>query len=92
MSSLTTALSSSSTIPGARASPRVVVRQPPKGLVEPVRGFGKVWREGTGARVRERLGWATATEKGATGLTSDSSAAKCTGAAQSIKSGCSTEP
>jgi hypothetical protein len=40
---------------------------PPRGLLEPVRGFGKVWREGTGARVRERLGWATATEKGGEG-------------------------
>ena len=37
---------------------------PPPGLFEPQRGFGKVWREGTGARVRERLGWATATRKG----------------------------
>jgi hypothetical protein len=34
----------------------------PTGLFTPVRGFGKVWREGTGARVRERLGWATAPE------------------------------
>ena len=32
---------------------------PPPGLYTPARGFGKVWREGTGARVRERLGWAT---------------------------------
>lgn len=40
---------------------------PPPGLYEPVRGFGKVWREGTGARVRERLGWATAQEKGGAG-------------------------
>lgn len=40
---------------------------PPQGLLEPIRGFGKVWREGTGARVRERLGWATAPEKGADG-------------------------
>jgi hypothetical protein len=36
--------------------------QAPAGLYAPVRGFGKVWREGTGARVRERLGWATAPE------------------------------
>ncbi len=36
--------------------------QAPQGLYTPVRGFGKVWREGTGARVRERLGWATAPE------------------------------
>ncbi|MEP6776162.1 MAG: hypothetical protein ABJA50_11260 [Chloroflexota bacterium] len=40
---------------------------PPPGLFEPQRGFGKVWREGTGARVRDRLGWATATEKGGDG-------------------------
>lgn len=40
---------------------------PPRGLYEPMRGFGKVWREGTGARVRERLGWATALEKGGDG-------------------------
>jgi hypothetical protein len=35
---------------------------PPAGLYAPQRGFGRVWREGTGARVRERLGWATAPE------------------------------
>jgi hypothetical protein len=40
---------------------------PPRGLYEPVRGFGKVWREGTGARVRERLGWATGPETGGNG-------------------------
>lgn len=40
---------------------------PPKGLFEPIRGFGKVWREGTGARVRERLGWAKAPETGGNG-------------------------
>lgn len=40
---------------------------PPSGLYEPVRGFGKVWREGTGARVRERLGWASGPEKGGEG-------------------------
>jgi hypothetical protein len=32
----------------------------PSGLFQPVRGFGKVWREQTG--VRDRLGWATAAE------------------------------
>jgi hypothetical protein len=32
---------------------------PPKGLFEPNRGFWKVWRDATGAKVRERLGWAT---------------------------------
>ena len=40
---------------------------PPPGLFEPVRGFGKVWFEGTGARVRERLGWATDQEAGGAG-------------------------
>ncbi|HKP53268.1 MAG TPA: hypothetical protein VJ183_11525 [Chloroflexia bacterium] len=35
---------------------------PPSGLYVPKRGLGKLWREGTGARVRERLGWATAPE------------------------------
>jgi hypothetical protein len=34
----------------------------PAGLYAPKRGFGKLWREGTGAKVRERLGWATAPE------------------------------
>ena len=41
-----------------------VTPSPPPGLFAPARGFGKVWREGTGARVRERLGWATAREVG----------------------------
>lgn len=36
---------------------------PPQGFYEPVRGLGKVWREGTGAQVRQRLGWALAPEK-----------------------------
>lgn len=35
----------------------------PEGLLEPVRGFGKVWRDGTTARVRERLGWAIEPER-----------------------------
>jgi len=39
----------------------------PSGLSTPQRGFGKVWCEGTGARVRERLGWATDQEKGGAG-------------------------
>jgi hypothetical protein len=39
--------------------PEPDIKAPP-GLYTPIRGFGKVWREGTGARVRERLGWATA--------------------------------
>lgn len=37
---------------------------PAAGLVEPVRGFGKVWRNFGG--VRDRLGWATAQETGTT--------------------------
>ena len=36
--------------------------EPPDGLVQPVRGFGWVWRNGS--EVRERLGWATEPEKG----------------------------
>jgi hypothetical protein len=35
---------------------------PPAGLYQPVRGFGKVWRERFG--VRQALGWATAEEVG----------------------------
>jgi hypothetical protein len=37
---------------------------PPDGLYQPVRGFGKVWREQAG--VREILGWATSPELGFT--------------------------
>jgi hypothetical protein len=37
---------------------------PPSGLLEPVRGFGKVWR--SNADVRNNLGWATNDESGAT--------------------------
>jgi hypothetical protein len=44
------------------ADPESGAATPPPGLFQPVRGFGKVWREGTGARVRERLGWAIAPE------------------------------
>ena len=33
--------------------------KPPAGLYEPNRGFDKVWLNATGAKVRERLGWAT---------------------------------
>jgi hypothetical protein len=40
---------------------------PPPGRYEPVRGFGKLWHEGTGARIRERLGWATDLEVGGPG-------------------------
>jgi hypothetical protein len=39
---------------------------PPNGLYQPVRGFGKVWRERPG--VREALGWATAEEQGFTAV------------------------
>lgn len=35
---------------------------PPAGLYQPIRGFGKLWREETG--VRDGLGWATAPEQG----------------------------
>jgi hypothetical protein len=37
---------------------------PPDGLLEPVRGFGKVWRDNPTAR--NTLGWATAPEAGGT--------------------------
>jgi hypothetical protein len=37
---------------------------PPAGLLQPIRGFGKVWRENTS--VRDGLGWATAGEQGFT--------------------------
>lgn len=35
---------------------------PPEGLIEPVRGFGKVWRDNPA--VRDTLGWATSPENG----------------------------
>jgi hypothetical protein len=35
---------------------------PPSGLYQPIRGFGKVWRENTS--VRNKLGWATTSEQG----------------------------
>ena len=35
---------------------------PPAGLLEPIRGFGKVWRTTSG--VRDQLGWALASETG----------------------------
>ncbi len=40
---------------------------PPPGLYAPKFGFGKVWREQTGAQVRTRLGWATGPETGTNG-------------------------
>jgi hypothetical protein len=39
---------------------------PPPGVEQPVRGFGKVWREQPG--VRDELGWALAREHGSPGL------------------------
>jgi hypothetical protein len=38
---------------------------PPEGLLEPILGFGKVWREVTG--LRDTLGWATAEETSGVG-------------------------
>ncbi len=40
---------------------------PPEGKYEPQRGFGRVWRDATGLKVRERLGWAIEKEIGAKG-------------------------
>jgi hypothetical protein len=40
---------------------------PPAGLVQPTGGFGKIWREASAPSVRDRLGWATATESGGDG-------------------------
>ncbi len=37
---------------------------PPDGRYQPLRGFGKVWRDNT--RVRDALGWALAPEQGFT--------------------------
>ncbi len=33
---------------------------PPSGMIQPIRGFGLIWREKRG--VRDRLGWATGPE------------------------------
>jgi hypothetical protein len=46
---------------------------PPKGLYQPIRGFGKVWRENE--RIREKLGWAIAPEQGFTGVWQDANPA-----------------
>lgn len=49
---------------------------PPEGLLQPIRGFGKVWREQSsgGVPVRDRLGWATGPEREISGaLQCDSS-------------------
>lgn len=48
--------------PGDPESDPAIV--PPAGRYQPIRGFGKVWREETA--VRERLGWALAPEQGFT--------------------------
>lgn len=40
---------------------------PSENLQEPIRGFGKVWREAGG--VRDNLGWATGSEQGGSGAT-----------------------
>jgi serine/threonine-protein kinase len=45
------------------ADPAII---PPDGFFQPVRGFGKVWRERPG--VRDALGWATAEEVGFTAI------------------------
>jgi hypothetical protein len=39
---------------------------PPPGRYQPIRRFGKLWRENE--NVRERIGWATAPEQGFTGV------------------------
>jgi hypothetical protein len=39
--------------------------EPPAGLYQPLRGFGKIWRETPG--LRDKLGWATALEQGFNG-------------------------
>ncbi|MBZ0310144.1 MAG: hypothetical protein K8I82_29050 [Anaerolineae bacterium] len=39
---------------------------PPSGRIEPIRGFGKVWRETAG--MSETMGWATSEEIGGTGF------------------------
>ncbi len=44
-------------------------KRPPNGLLEPVRGFGKVWRNFSG--VRDGLGWATAQESGTNAVIQD---------------------
>ena len=40
---------------------------PPSGRYQPIRGFGKVWREQLGG-LEVGVGWAAAEESGATGL------------------------
>lgn len=43
---------------------------PPAGRWQPIRGFGKVWREQPGA-ARAAIGWATEAERGAPGVVQD---------------------
>ncbi len=45
--------------------PERVGLTPPAGLLEPIRGFGKVWRDAPG--VRDRIGWQVAPEQGVQG-------------------------
>lgn len=54
--------------------------EPPDDLLQPVRGFGKVWCEqpGYAPSVRERLGWATAPEQPFAGALQRNSAPKYT--------------
>jgi hypothetical protein len=49
------------------ADPESGSATPPPGLLQPVRGFGKIWREGTAAHVRDRLGWALVPESAGRG-------------------------
>lgn len=51
----------------AATDPIPTGQTPPAGLVAPVRDFGKVWRDGTDLKIRQRLGWAEEPEKGAVG-------------------------
>lgn len=51
------------------AEPESMGLQPPPDLYEPIRGFGKVWREN--APVRGALGWGTNRERGYAGATQE---------------------
>ncbi|HEC23109.1 MAG TPA: hypothetical protein ENI95_09345 [Chloroflexi bacterium] len=42
--------------------PYDITLSPPPGLIQPVRGFGKVWRERLTEEQREAIGWATSNE------------------------------
>jgi hypothetical protein len=50
----------------AEGEPAPPPASPPPGLSEPIRGFGKVWREQPG--VRESLGWGVGSERGDRGV------------------------